>query len=157
MNKVEYVSGSASLLNRIRDLWLELNDHHITVSAHFSDNLSKSSFDARKESLAKSSTEENLLVEIAIDAQSKTDIAYCITSIKSDNKGEIESIYVKPQYRRSGIGTSLMSRAIDWLDSKNVAQKTVGVVCGNEQAFDFYSQFGFYPRATILTQKANTL
>ncbi len=147
---IEYITGSVSLLDRVEKLWKELNDHHVSVSTHFSQAFSNFAFDARKASLTGNSKESDLLVEIAADTQLNTDIGYCISSVIRENKGEIESIYVKPGYRGCDIGHTLMTRAITWLDSKNVTEQEVAVAYGNEQVFEFYARFGFLPRVTVL-------
>jgi hypothetical protein len=46
-----------------------------------------------------------------------------------------------------------MEKALAWLDENKASLKKVVVASGNEDAFKFYSEFGFLPRATILTQK----
>lgn len=154
MGEIKYVSGGVALLGRIGGLWKELNDHHADVSVHFSEAFTKFTFEGRKESLVNNSANGQLLVEIAAELKSATDVGYCITSITSDNKGEIESIYIRPEFRKSGIGSTLISRAIGWLDSNNVEKKAVAVAYGNESAFEFYSKFEFYPRVTMLSQKS---
>ena len=66
--------------------------------------------------------------------------------------GEIESIYIEPDYRGSGIGDNLMKRALRWMDEYPVDKKVLTVGAGNEEVFAFYSRHNFYPRTTILEQ-----
>ena len=48
-----------------------------------------------------------------------------------------------------------MTRAIAWLDNAGAVRKRVSVAYGNEAAGTFYRKFGFYPRMTVLEQKAD--
>lgn len=154
MSEIEYIAGNASMLDRIEQLWEELNDHHVSISKHFSKDFSEFSFEVRKASLIKDSTDGDLQVLVARNKNLNKDIGYCISNVNSENKGEIESIYVKPNYRNTGIGRTLMEKAIEWLDSKNVVEKVVGVAYGNESTYSFYAEFGFFPRMTVLRQKS---
>ncbi len=153
MKEVEYISGGVQLFDRLKELWQELNDHHISVSTYFSADFSRFYFETRMSSLEQKLKEEDLRIEIAVNTRSSTDMGYCISSIDSGKLGEIDSIYIKPEFRNFGIASELMTRAIRWLDSKKVEEKNIGVVYGNEQTFKFYSKFGFLPRITLLRQK----
>lgn len=149
--QIDYISGGFEQLDRIEPLWQELNRHHQTVSAYFSEDFEFNSYEKRKQSLIDSSSE--LLVEIAIDQSSMADVAYCISALKKNNLGEIESIYTTPQYRGHKIGDNLMQRAMSWLDDHKVKEKAIAVVHGNEDAWRFYHKFGFFPRVTVLRQR----
>ena len=153
MRKIEYLSGDASILDLIRSLWQELNDHHTKVSLHFSNAFATTTFEARKESLIANAIREGLLVDIAIDSETGREIGYCISCLRTERWGTIESLYVKPEFRNTGIGQTLMERALNWLETKKVVEKTIAVVYGNEQTFAFYARFGFHPRITTLKQK----
>ncbi len=155
MKEIEYTSGSVQLIDRLKELWHELNEHHIRISTHFSADFKKFTFDARMSSLKKKSEEGDLFIDIAVYTKSNEDIGYCISSVNSDNQGEIDSIYIKPEFRNLGIASELMNRAISWLDSNNVDEKNIGVVAGNERTYKFYSKFGFLPRIILLRQKSS--
>ena len=137
----------------IKPLWEELNKHHESISTYFSEAFSEFTFEIRKSTLLMKSMNGHLFTDIAIDAESHMEIGYCISTINSELKGEVESIYIKPEHRKSGVGSLLMTRALNWFDSNGVTEKNVVVAYGNEQAHSFYSKFGFYPRTTVLRQK----
>ena len=80
-------------------------------------------------------------------------IGYCVTSVNKEKEGEIESIYVEKDYRLSGIGDGLMSRALGWLNDVTVKQTVLMVAEGNEGVFAFYRKHDFYPKTTILMHK----
>jgi ribosomal protein S18 acetylase RimI-like enzyme len=91
-------------------------------------------------------------VDLAREKAADTLVGYCITTISRDNQGEIQSIYVEPEYRKYGIGDALMNLCLHWLDEHAVIKKVLGVGAGNEEVIEFYSRYNFYPRTIILEQ-----
>ncbi|MGZ7134721.1 MAG: GNAT family N-acetyltransferase [Methanobacterium sp.] len=87
------------------------------------------------------------------DEDTKENVGYCISSILEDNTGEIDSIYLVENYRLSGIGDTLMKRALKWMDEKGVKSKKIRVAVGNDELISFYHKFDFLPRHIILKQK----
>nr|WP_282433378.1 GNAT family N-acetyltransferase [Desulfosporosinus sp. FKA] len=81
-------------------------------------------------------------------------IGYCVTTIDNDI-GEIESLFVDEAYRKMGLGTVLMERALNWLEQNSITKKRLNVAVGNEQVLNFYRRFGFHPRTIILEQRVN--
>jgi len=153
MPEIKYISGDTQLLDRIRPLWQKLNDHHQFISTYFTEGFAKFSFDTRKKYLLEEAEKGEFRVDIAIDKNTDRDIGYCITTAVPKGKGELESIFVVGKYRELGIGRELIKRALEWLDGFDLQEKVVEVAYGNEQAFDFYKEFGFYPRKTTLRMK----
>ncbi|MEQ1854526.1 MAG: GNAT family N-acetyltransferase, partial [Chthoniobacteraceae bacterium] len=91
-------------------------------------------------------------------------MAYCLTSLSPDGVGEVDSLFVAPLYRRSGVGSKLLQRALDWLGDSGAVSQRVVVLHANTEAESFYRRFGFHPRnielehlpkARILEMKTN--
>ena len=57
--------------------------------------------------------------------------------------GHLGSIYVKPEARRKGIGTSLWNLARDWLAEKGVPTISLWVASQNPEALAFWKKFEF--------------
>ena len=57
--------------------------------------------------------------------------------------GYIGSIYVKPHYRRKGVGSHLWELAWDWLSTHNVAKIQLAVAAKNPKALKFWQNLGF--------------
>ena len=150
-DNIKIMSGGPELLDRISPLWEELKKHHVKKSLHFSEEISTISFAARKKVLI--SKEKYLRVDIDIDSMERRDIAYCISTIDNNNKGEIDSIFVDRHHRREGVGKKITEKALTWLQSKGVTDNSIYVAYGNEEVLDFYKSFGFYPRGVHLAQK----
>jgi ribosomal protein S18 acetylase RimI-like enzyme len=153
MNNVTFLTGNEDLIDRTEFLWEDLNKHHLTLSPHFKEYYSTLTFADRKQAILQKALGGEIRVDIAINDSGKP-VAYCTSSMDRWSTGEIESIFVSPHFRRQGIGTALMKKALQWLNSKGAKKKIVSVATGNEQAYVFYKQFGFYPRRTLLEQKS---
>jgi RimJ/RimL family protein N-acetyltransferase len=151
--EIEYLEKNQNDLDIIRPLWEKLNAHHITVSKYFKDSRTATTFDMRKKQLMEKSYRGALRIDLARDATTKEYIGYCVTSVNEEKQGEIESIYVEKDYRLSGIGDSLMTRALGWLETVTVKKTILGVAEGNEGVFAFYQRHDFYPRVTVLMHK----
>ena len=146
---IEIQSGNEELLDRIGPLWEGLKAHHIARSTFFSDQMSKRKFEERKQELMDKATQ----MRIIIASIQGVDAGYCISTIKDDNKGEIDSLYVKEAYQGYDLGKRLMDLSLTWLDEQNVEEKSLNVAEGNEEVIKFYKKFGFYPWNVKLVQK----
>ena len=134
-------------INDIEPLWLELNAHHKEKSVNFKDHFFSFSFSERSKSLL---AKEALVIFAArVDSEF---VGYCIAS--SDRvAGEIDSLYIKPQFQGASLGARLTEAAMSWLSERGCSQITVAVADGNEAAIPFYEKFGFRKRFHILQIK----
>ena len=155
MSEITYVTGGVELFDAVEPLWAELNRHHQAMSEHFADAFAAFTFEARMRPLIDKSGQGKVRVDLA-RCESGPDAGYCgycVSSIDTAGAGEIDSIYVRPDYRGRGAGDGLMRRALRWMDDEHVQSKTIVVVWGNEQVLPFYRRYGFYPRAISLRQR----
>lgn len=79
-------------------------------------------------------------------------VGYCIAS-SNNGDGEIDSLYIKPQFRGISLGMLLTESAMSWLTGLNCNQISVCVAEGNEEAIPFYEKFGFKKRFNVLQIK----
>jgi diamine N-acetyltransferase len=150
--KIRYNHGDDALLEQIKYLWEELNQHHYQCSPNFKDHYKQMTFEKRKFDLLKKSASGEMRVDLAVDEASGCIVGYCVSSINTEKTGEIESIFVDVAYRGLKIGDSLIRNALSWMDNEGALAKIVEVGDGNEQAFGFYARYGFLPRKTVLKQ-----
>jgi GNAT superfamily N-acetyltransferase len=136
----------------IRSLWEDLNTFHTEKTPHFRLHYERMTFEERKEYFINLTRTGLLHVDLASDAYSSTGVGYCVCSVSLEKNGIIESIFVHPAYRSKGIGTTLVTRGLQWMNSCGVKQKRVSVAAGNEDALPFYAKFQFAPRMTVLEQ-----
>ena len=151
---IEYLSGDGAVLDEVAGLWSRLKARHAAASEHFGPEIMATDFSQRKSGLLEKAGIAGVRVDRAIDGQTGYCIAYCISSVDRHSKGEIDSIYVEPEFRGRGIGRNLMRRALAWLDERGVESVVVSILMGNEAVLDFYAKFGFYPRSMMLAQPA---
>ncbi|WP_027625970.1 GNAT family N-acetyltransferase [Clostridium lundense] len=151
MNNFQFISGDEELLDLVQPLWEKLNKHHEVNSSYFLDKFRNLKFEVRKNKFIKSN---NLQVKIDLikDIEKDLYVGYCISTINEDLTGEIDSIFVEKEYRKYGLGDKLMNMALEWLNSKQVKTKIIGVAEGNENVLEFYKRYGFYKRRVILEQ-----
>jgi len=124
-------------IDAIKPLWEALNKHHERQSVHFKKRFQKFSFETRKAALLSKGK-----IYILTAREKEKLIGYCI-SCKTHQEGEIESLYVDPDYRKTGIGRQFIRDSIKWLENQNVDEIILKVAAGNEQVVDFYRNFGF--------------
>lgn len=64
--------------------------------------------------------------------------------------GEIHTLYVHPEYWRTGYGTAVFKRAEEWLYERGFDEVYLYVLEGNERAERFYKAQGFFPNGGTL-------
>lgn len=156
MPQITYLTGNETLIDQIKPLWEQLNDHHQEVSRNFSDWKPNFTFELRKQFLFQKAAQLMIRIDLACDQQSQQNIGYCLSTVNdtpTGSVGEIESIYLVPKYRGLGIAKKFMTEALAWMDGLKVQRRILGVAVGNEAVFSFYEQFNFLPRTVIFEQK----
>jgi len=155
MNKIVYGETDASGLDLISSLWKKLIEYHRVRSPSFTGHYGRVTWDKRKKKLLEKSKSGAIRIDLAREGTSGTLVGYCVSTISKEKQGEIESLYVEEHFRRCGIGDNLVINALKWMDSNTVIKKIVGVGVGNEEVFEFYRRYNFYPRTMILEQVDN--
>jgi diamine N-acetyltransferase len=150
--KIKYIHGDQTRLDDVKEMWEQLNQYHCDRSEHFKPHYRAMTFAKRKAVLLRKAEGGELRVDIAVDESTGKAVGYIVSTVGSDNVGEIQSVYVDSAYRHMGIGGALMRAALSWMEEKAVSEKVVEVSVGNETAWEFYGQFGFKPRLTLLKQ-----
>jgi ribosomal protein S18 acetylase RimI-like enzyme len=146
------MSGREALFDVVAPLWEQLRQHHLERTTVFQPYYQSLTFEKRKAVLLKKAKCGELHIELAMDA--KQLVGYIVSTFNAEDKlSEVDSVYVVKPYRNRHVGTTLMEKTLTWLDQKGAEKKIVEVAVGNEEAFSFYSQFGFWQRKTVLEQK----
>ncbi len=150
--KIKYVHGDETILDQIKALWTGLNEHHLLLSPYFKQHYNTFTFEQRKAALQKKAKQAKIRVDLAVDKETNQNVGYIVCTLNKEKTGEIDSLFVSPAFRGLGVGDELIKKALAWLDKKGAVEKIVSVGVGNEQAFGFYSRYGFYPKNTMLKQ-----
>ena len=146
-------SGKEGLI-LIEELWNQLREHHICHARYLWKQLQMKNFSERRDEILKMNEGREILTHLARVENTGKLIGFCVSSAATGDYGEIESLFVSPEYRFRGIGSTLMNRACSWLNEMNTNENRVGICEGNEDAFKFYERFGFYLRRHILLKEA---
>jgi diamine N-acetyltransferase len=133
----------------IKPLWEKLNRMHLEDSRYFKDHFRNFTFEKRKEKFNEMDDKNMLIDTVFFDEKP---VGYCISSI-ANQCGEIESLFIEEEHRKSGSGRNLVENAVKWMKSNNCRKIGVSVAEGHESVFGFYRKFGFYPRMTYLELK----
>jgi ribosomal protein S18 acetylase RimI-like enzyme len=152
MVNLTFIDTGSETLDLTQPLWEKLNEHHLNQKSDFKEHYSNFTFQERKEVLLRKSHGGDMFISLAEDKDSELILGYCITTLSSENVGEIDSIYVEEKYRSLGIGNELMKRSLKWMDEKGAKTKKVVVGVGNRGAVSFYESYGFHPRSITLEQ-----
>jgi len=150
MINLTFIDTGTEGLDLIQPLWEKLNEHHRKKKTDFQNHYENFTFQERKEVLLGKALGGDMRVDLAEERESELLVGYCVTTISSENEGEIDSIYVHEKYRSLGIGDKLMERSLDWLEKKGIKNKKVVVAAGNQEAISFYERYGFRHRFTTL-------
>jgi GNAT superfamily N-acetyltransferase len=57
--------------------------------------------------------------------------------------GAISEVFVRPEWRNSGLGRRLVEHAVDWYRGNGVSRVELQVVSGNPDAVRFYERMGW--------------
>jgi ribosomal protein S18 acetylase RimI-like enzyme len=144
---------SAENLDTIRPLWEQLRAYHGQLASPFAGEMGRATFEARKQELLAKSTNGTLRIELVSTASDAIDIAYCVSTVSAEGRGEIDSLFVDARFRGQGIGSELIRHALTWLDGMGATTKVMSVAYANEEALALYRRFGFQPRTVLLQQK----
>ncbi|AUB55425.1 GNAT family N-acetyltransferase [Methanobacterium subterraneum] len=157
MSIVKFIETNQLNLDLIQPLWEKLNEHHRRQKSDFKDHYANFTFQERKKVLLNKARDGDMLICLAEDERSGIFVGYSVTTISSENVGEIDSIYVGGEYRLQGIGNELMKRSLGWMDKKGVNSRKVVVATSNQEAISFYERYGFRRRSINLEKPLDHL
>jgi diamine N-acetyltransferase len=138
-------------INEIKPLWESLNQVHLADTVFFKDHYKSFTFEKRS-ARWRIMTDEDILILVA-ESEEKKLIGYCISTQDQLKQGEIDSLYVTPEFRGKGVGKILTERSLEWLQSNRCNPIRLAISYGHESVISFYQKIGFYPRMTILEYK----
>lgn len=133
-NSISIIRYSKEEILLLKDLWIQLNDHHIPIVTTFRDRFKNVSFENHLEELNKYN---NVFAYVAIANDIK--VGFIIVFANNDF-AELDSIYVIKEFRKCGIGDALVKYALKELIGK-YKEIVYRVAEGNEQAFHNSNHF----------------
>lgn len=133
-------------MNRIKPLWQELIDYLQSQSNQFHDEFASKTFEERMKPYYDKVRTGWYFIDIIWDPLTGKDIGYCISSITKELVGEMDSLFIKPEYRQLHLGHELMERALRFFEQHQTIKDIVQVSEGNEEVQSFYQKYGFQTR-----------
>ncbi len=135
----------------IRNSWLELypNETYGIIAEDISaiDWFNPESLERRRKEII----ENGETIHTFIFKNDKKEIAGFCKVLKSEDYGEIDAMYVVPEFQGKGLGKKLLEKAFEWLGS-DLDVKLV-VVKYNTNAIEFYKKMGFMETANKVDYK----
>ena len=144
---MEIVELPISKIEEIGELWHELNMHHARSSCQFKGDVTSYSFERCRKRLL-----ENEKLAVFVAKNDDHIVGYCVSSVNKSS-GEIDSLFLLPEYQGKNIGNELTTHAINSLNSHDCSEINIYVAEGNESVFKFYEKFGFKKKYYVLQAK----
>ena len=157
-------TGSAADLDLVGPLWVAVHHQHTQTMPHLAPYVSDDeTWRVRRalyeELLAKSDTllllafVEDSVVGYGLAHVMPVDETWIPDTWQTGSRiGEIESLSVLPQYRGSGLGSELLSRLEEQLNTLGVKDLILGAIPGNTDAIRLYERRGYQPTWLYLSR-----
>jgi ribosomal protein S18 acetylase RimI-like enzyme len=72
------------------------------------------------------------------------------TELRPIQVAELESMYVREDYRSQGVGTNLTTAFLEWASAQGADRASVSAFAANERAIAFYRRLGFEAKTLSL-------
>lgn len=151
---MQIIKGGAELIPEIKETWELLNEHHIEKSIFFKDRFRTFTFEKRSVELIKKANKGKTLVLLA--KNNGVLYGHCVSTI-IEEQGEIETIFIKKDLRKTGLGNSFMLKTMKWFEENNINNINLMIANGNEEVIDFYSKYGFTSAGLKLKYNSKSL
>jgi len=143
---MEIIEASEKYIPEITKLWMEFMLFHKDFDPRFP--LVKDAHVKFENHLRESIDSENSIVLVVIDDDNSAGFAVAQTSsyppiFESCKLGMIDSIYMKSEYRRKGIGEELLGKIYEWFDKKKIDRVELSVASLNSVGFSFWKKQGY--------------
>jgi len=148
--KFAYRVNDAESLDDIRPLWEKLRAHYSLLLSRFGHETPPFNFERRKHEILCKAAPGKTRIELVSIVSEAVDIAYCVSTVSSSGRGEIDSMFVEERCQGRGIGSKLVRHALAWMESAEASSKVVTIAYANEEVLTFYRRFGFHPRTILL-------
>lgn len=131
---------TADQLDLIAPLWRRLNALHQELDRVCGEPCRKTTWEQRRLELRGKALGRSLVQIVRAGGEIA---GYCFSSIDGENRGEIDSLFVSPEYRGKGVGKQLVENGLNWLETSGNGDIQLWVHPGNVNAIAFYWRLGF--------------
>jgi aminoglycoside 6'-N-acetyltransferase I len=72
---------------------------------------------------------------------------------RETRRGEVEALFVRPEFRRAGVARGLAEAALAWLGARGLGRAALQVAVGNAEGRAFWRALGFEPSMEVLERR----
>jgi len=139
---------NASNIDELQNLFLELVDHHNSVSKHFNGKFPSKPLNEKIAEIKEKVINGVSIIDVI--RLNNNIVAFSIYFVEN-NIGTLEYLIVSGKNRNKGYGRILMDNVMAYFTENNVKRIEIRIVYGNDIAKRFYEQYGFQTQFEILT------
>ena len=150
MNSFHFEEGSLELLNHCDRLWELFIKNQIQNAGEMSPGVEEYIQSLQNGGLCEKTKDGKLYVQLIHADEEKEAIGFCVASLTKNKVGEVEAIYVIDRYQGNKFGSKLFQNAMAWMEQEKAIEQRLVVATGNENVFNFYAKYGFFPGYTTL-------
>jgi ribosomal protein S18 acetylase RimI-like enzyme len=144
--KMEIIEAIDSHIPEIVELWKEFMDFHKDIDPVFS--RSEDGHLSFEKHLRDSINSEDWHILVALDKGcvvgfSTSQISKYAPVFEMKTHGGINTMAVKSNYRRKGIGEQMLEKILKWFESRNIDRIELSVAANNQIGYSFWKKHGF--------------
>ena len=144
--KMEIIEATDSHIPEIIELWKEFMDFHKDIDPVLS--RSEDGHLNFEKHLRDSISSEDYHILVALDKGhvvgfSTSQIRKYSPVFKMQTLGGIDTMAVKSNYRRKGIGEQMLEKILKWFESRNIDRIELSVAANNQIGYSFWKKHGF--------------
>jgi GNAT superfamily N-acetyltransferase len=151
MPSIAYETIEREDIELIRPLWDDLREFTGEMTTHFAKHYANLDFDERMARLDREGT--RVRIDIARDRERDAIVGYALGTVNAEGVGELASFWVAEDFRRMGIGGTLLDRNLDWMGAQDTSEVMILTAFENRNALSIYERFGFFPHLVLLHRK----
>jgi len=145
-SRYEFRNATVDDLDSLVTLWCESSSYHEEIESRFK--FAADAAEWTKKYFSNQLLKDEVTFFVAIDTDSIIGFIEAQMMEKPPvhaqrRIGYIGSLYVRPKYRRTGIGSQLWFLARDWLITKNASKFQLSVAVKNPDGIKFWKRLGF--------------
>lgn len=140
----EIIEWDSTDIDAIQPTWEELTVHHAVTSKYFAEFFSNYPFEVRRAKFVKGAKGGKMKIDLLVDSNTQECFGHCLSLIREDHSGELESLYINPIVRGLSFGKEFVERAMIWFDNEGIDKIGIEVAVGNDEVLSFYQKFGYF-------------
>jgi diamine N-acetyltransferase len=150
MNSFQFKEGSSELLASCGILWELFISNQAESAGEMSVGVESYIRSLRDDGLLQKTQDGKLQVQLVFVDDEEEPIGFCVTSLTQERVGEVEALFVVDRYQGNKLGGQLFQNALAWMEKEGATEQRLVVAVGNENVFDFYAKYGFFPGYSTL-------